>query len=363
MGSHAEVLTKVDRSTLALAEKRAFGDKCAYTGADVRLRLFALPWMVRESGLVSAATGRAVHMLRASHYWAHLHPCCFRSRYAHWHNNYWACNLRAVALYFLYVHELMRAAPPCTTKGGVDVLYLTYFHQAMHAVERLQCMPGELSEAECCEARFKDVRVLAGHSNHHLQNMQDAILTGMQLETYVKDEYGTTGEHAAAHSDKRFKMHYAKSLGAVDEEDLKFGWEHWGQDSNWEWMMTLLAPFTVHRECWRVEGEGDKAVFVLICGRLLLWLPTARLDFARHAVGEVRARASAAYAQLDAMLTNPLERRVLLGEGLPPRPSPAVPRKPAAAAARRAAASEPARYRDQGRSDEEESEGANLTLI
>ena len=187
----------------------------------------------------------------------------------------------------------------------------------------------------------------------------------MQLEAYVKDEYGTTGEHAAAHSDKRFNMHYAKShLSLADEEDLKFGWEHWGQDSNWEWMMTLLAPFTVHRECWRVEGEGDKAVFVLICGSLSLWLPTARLDFARHAVGEVRARASAAYAQLAAMLTNPLERRVLLGEGLPPRPSPAVPRKPAAAAARRAAAaSEPARYRDKGRSDDEESEGANLTLI
>ena len=359
-----KLLSKPDRGTLALAEKRAFGEKCAYTCADVRLRLFALPWMVRESNLVSANTGRAAHMLSASRYWARLHPVCFRPRYAHWHNNYWGCVLRATALFFLYVHELMRAAPPRTAKGDVSVLYLTYFHQGMHAVERLQYMPGESSEAERCEAQFRSVRVLSGHSNNHLQNMQDAVLAGLQMEAFVKEEYGTKGEHAAVHSDKRFHTHYAKSsLGAADEENLRFGWEHWGQDSNWQWMMILLAPFTQHRECWRIEGVGDTAVFVLICGRLSLWLPTARLDFARHTLGDVRTRAKGAYAQLAATLTDSLERRVLLGEGLPSRPSPAVPRKPtaaaAAAAARVAAAAGPARYKSKGESDGEESEASD----
>lgn len=44
-------------------------------------------------------------------------------------------------------------------------------------------------------------------------------------------------------------------------------------------------------------------------------------------MGDVRARAAAAYVQLQQQLTDPLERRVLLGEGLPARAPLAVPRQ------------------------------------
>ena len=91
--------------------------------------------------------------------------------------------------------------------------------------------------------------------------------------------------------------------------------------------MRLLAPFTVHRSCWRVEGTGDDAVFVLLCGDLSLWLATPRLDYALCTLGDVRARAAAAYVQLQQQLTDPLERRVLLGAGLPARAPLAVPRQ------------------------------------
>ena len=77
------------------AKHEALDTWWAYTGADVRLRLFALPWMVKECALASAARGRAAHMLRANRYWARLHPVCFRVRYDVWHNNYHACAMRA----------------------------------------------------------------------------------------------------------------------------------------------------------------------------------------------------------------------------------------------------------------------------
>ena len=40
----AKLLSKPDRGTLQQMMARCFGDKCAYAGADVRLRLYALPW-------------------------------------------------------------------------------------------------------------------------------------------------------------------------------------------------------------------------------------------------------------------------------------------------------------------------------
>ena len=52
-------------------------------------------------------------------------------------------------------------------------------------------------------------------------------------------------------------------------------------------------------------------------------------------MGDVRARAAAAYVQLQQQLTDPLERRVLLGAGLPARAPLAVPRQAPATAARR----------------------------
>lgn len=62
----------------------------------------------------------------------------------------------------------------------------------------------------------------------------------------------------------------------------------------------------------------------------------------------MRDRAAAAYAQLQQQLTDPLERRVLLGEGLPPRAPLAVPRQVPATAARQGG--------DEGSSEESEDE-------
>ena len=351
-----KLLSTSDRAALLAMQNKMFGDKCAYTGADVRLRLFALQWMVTKLGLVSAQAGRGAHMLHACNYWARLHPVCFRVRYADWHNNYHGCVLRATGLFYLYAHELRQAAPPGKSKGRVDVLWLTYFHQAMHAIEHLQYLPPCLNECERCEAQFKDVREQAKSSSNHLQSMQAAVVIGNQMEKYVKAEYACEGGEAA--SDRRFHKHYEQSYCALDDEHLKFGWEHWGLDANWGWVIRLLAPFLVHRSCWRVEGTGDDAVFVLLCGDLSLWLATPRLDYALCTLGDVRARAAAAYEQLQQQLTDPLERRVLLGEGLPPRAPLAVPRQVPATAARKGVGegSSEDSESDESESDSESSE-------
>ena len=173
-----KLLSTSDRAALLAMQNKMFGDKCAYTGADVRLRLFALQWMVSKLGLVSAQAGRGAHMLSACKYWARLHPVCFRVRYADWHNKYHGCVLRATGLFYLYAHELRQAAPPSKSKGRVDKLWLTYFHQAMHAIEHMQYLPPCLNECERCEASFKDVREQAKSSSNHLQSMQTAVVIG-----------------------------------------------------------------------------------------------------------------------------------------------------------------------------------------
>ena len=75
----------------------------------------------------------------------------------------------------------------------MDVLWLTYFHQAMHATEHLQYLPPCLNECERCEAQFKDVREQAKSSSNHLQSMQAAVVIGNQMEKYVKAEYACEG--------------------------------------------------------------------------------------------------------------------------------------------------------------------------
>ena len=303
------LLSKADRATLAMIEKQVLGDKSHYTGADARLWLYALPWMLRQQRLVSASEGRALHMVRALECWARLHVVCLRVRYNTWYNNYHGCVLRATGLFLQFTHHAKLAVPTTSKKGRVDTFWLTYYHQAMHALEYIQYMPACLSECEQCEGLFRPLRELAKNSSRHLQNMIESMLAGLQMEQHVKELYNTEGE--AGHTDHRFHQHYIKSFPTADAEHMRFTRAQWEGDGNWAWLVTMLAPFLVHRACWHIEGLGDEAVFVLHTGDLAIWLPTERLDYARHTLADVRGRAKSALETLRAQTTDPLERRVL----------------------------------------------------
>ena len=303
-----KLLSKPDRATLAMLEKRVLGDKSHYTGADARLWLYALPWMLREQRLVSACEGRALHMVRALECWARLHVVCFRVRYNIWHMNYHGCVLRAAGLFLLFTHHAKQAIPATTKKGRVDPFWLTYFHQAMHAIEYLQYMPACLSECEQCEGLFRPLRELAKNSNRHLQNMIESMMAGLQMEQHVKELYDND---AGGSTDHRFELHYDKSFPTADAQHTRFSRSHWEGDENWAWLVTILAPFLVHRACWHIEGLGDEAVFVLHTADLTIWLPTQRLDYARHTLADVRGRAKSELEKLRTQITDPLERRVL----------------------------------------------------